>query len=84
MESEKDAILGENRSLAENNLEKEPKLIELRARVCEMAEEGQNLCKSIQEKLTQISKIFDCFFHDNLNGNNSFSYLCRRKLWVGK
>lgn len=78
MESEKDAILGENRSLAENNLEKEPKLIELRARVCEMAEEGQNLCKSIQEKLTLLSKIFGCLIHDCLNDKNSFSYFCRR------
>lgn len=50
LESEKDLMLCENRSLAENNLEKEPKVIELRSRVNDLSEEGRTLATSVRQK----------------------------------
>lgn len=50
LESEKDLMLGENRSLAESNLEKEPKVIELRSRVNDLSEQGRALATSVREK----------------------------------
>lgn len=50
LESEKDLMLGENRSLAESNLEKEPKVIELRSRVNDLSEQGRVLATSVRQK----------------------------------
>ncbi|XP_055542016.1 uncharacterized protein LOC129727828 [Wyeomyia smithii] len=50
LESEKEIVLGENRSLAESNLNKEPKLIELRARVNDLSDQGRVLAASVKEK----------------------------------
>ncbi|KAL1378111.1 hypothetical protein pipiens_015806 [Culex pipiens pipiens] len=50
LESEKDLLLGENRSLAESNLEKEPKVIELRSRVNDLSEQGRALATSVRQK----------------------------------
>lgn len=57
LESEKDVILSENRSLAESNLEKEPKLIELRSKVNELSEQGRALATSVKEKSEELSRI---------------------------
>lgn len=56
LESEKEVVLSENRSLAESNLEKEPKLIELRAKVNELSEQGKTLANSVKEKSEELSK----------------------------
>lgn len=47
-----------NRTIAEENLQKEPQLIEIRARINTLSEEGVALCASVQEKLDEISKCF--------------------------
>lgn len=54
LESEKDVILSENRSLAESNLEKEPKLIELRSKVNELSEQGRTLATSVKDKSEEL------------------------------
>lgn len=43
-----------NRTIAESNLDQEPKIIELKARLAELNEEGRECCKSVQEKLTLL------------------------------
>lgn len=54
LESEKEMALGENRSLAESNLEKEPKLIELRSKVHDLSEQGKTLASSVKEKSEEL------------------------------
>uniref|UniRef100_A0A1Q3F9X9 Putative vacuolar protein sorting 37b n=1 Tax=Culex tarsalis TaxID=7177 RepID=A0A1Q3F9X9_CULTA len=54
LESEKDLMLGENRSLAESNLEKEPKVIELRSRVNDLSEQGRELATSVRQKADDL------------------------------
>lgn len=49
-------IIRENRTLAESNLEKEPKLIELRSSINELSEEFKNLSEGVQLKLGQLSE----------------------------
>lgn len=48
--------MNENRKIAEENLEKEPELIEKRARINTTSEEGVALCSAVQEKLEEISE----------------------------
>ncbi|XP_049278870.1 vacuolar protein sorting-associated protein 37B [Anopheles funestus] len=55
LESSKDLIIAENRSLAEKNLNFEPKMVELRSRVQELADECRTLGESVKEKSTQLS-----------------------------
>lgn len=55
MESEKDVILGENRSLAESNLEKEPKLIEVRSKINDLSEQGKTLAITVKTKTEELS-----------------------------
>lgn len=52
-------IISENRSLAESNLEMEPRLIEARSRINELTQEGKLLLQTVQEKLQQISESFE-------------------------
>ncbi|CAO1407062.1 unnamed protein product [Diamesa tonsa] len=54
LETEKDVIISENRSLAESNLEKEPQIIECRSRINDLSSSGKELCESVQEKLNEI------------------------------
>lgn len=54
LESEKNVILTKNRSIAEENLTKEPDLIERRGRINDLSTEGKELCLAVQEKLAQI------------------------------
>lgn len=49
-------IITENRTLAESNLEKEPKLIEMRSRVNDLAEEFKTLSEEVQMKLSSLSE----------------------------
>ncbi|EDW15875.1 vacuolar protein sorting-associated protein 37B [Drosophila mojavensis] len=46
----------ENRNRAEQNIEKEPKIIELRGKLAELTEEGRTRCNAVQELLTQIKE----------------------------
>uniref|UniRef100_A0A182Q999 VPS37 C-terminal domain-containing protein n=1 Tax=Anopheles farauti TaxID=69004 RepID=A0A182Q999_9DIPT len=55
LESSKELIIAENRSLAETNLNYEPKMVELRSRVQELAEECRALGESVKEKSTELS-----------------------------
>lgn len=58
LENEKDVIITENRTLAESNLENEPKLIELRSRINDFAQEFKTLSEEVQNKLTTLSESF--------------------------
>lgn len=57
LEQQKEQLMDENRKIAEENLLKEPELIEKRARINELSEEGVALCSSVQEKLEEISEL---------------------------
>lgn len=56
LNEEKDVIISENRTLAEENVNKEPEIIERKGRISELSEEGTTLCKSLQEKLAELSE----------------------------
>lgn len=49
-------MLNSNRTLAEENLKKEPELIERRSRISNLSEQGKELCANVQEKLDEVSK----------------------------
>lgn len=49
--------MNENRKIAEENLLREPELIEKRGRINTLSEEGVTLCSSVQEKLEEISEL---------------------------
>ena len=55
--------------MAENNLAKEPQLIEQRSRMNDLSAEAKTYCESVQEKQAQISK----FSH---NSSNILFYPC--------
>lgn len=57
MNEEKEVIITENRTLAEDNVNKEPEIIERKSRVSELTEQGKTLCESVQEKLAELSKL---------------------------
>ncbi|XP_055641954.1 vacuolar protein sorting-associated protein 37C [Toxorhynchites rutilus septentrionalis] len=54
LELEKDVLLGQNRSLADSNLEREPKLIELRSRVNDLSEKGETIANSVKSKSSDL------------------------------
>lgn len=56
LENEKDVIITENRTLAESNLDQEPKLIEMRSRINDLAQEFKDLSEQIQLKLSTLSE----------------------------
>lgn len=58
LENEKDVIITENRTLAESNLEKEPKLIEMRSRINDLGQEFKELSEQVQSKLTTLSESY--------------------------
>lgn len=49
-------MLNSNRLLAEENLQKEPELIERRGHINDLSEQGKQLCTNVHEKLEQVSK----------------------------
>lgn len=57
MEQEKEQLMNSNRKIAEENLLKEPMLIEKKSRINTLSEEGVALCSAVQQKLEEISKI---------------------------
>lgn len=61
LDQEKEVLIAENRNLAEDNVNKEPEIIELKSRISELSEEGKTLCTSIQEKLAELSKLSTYF-----------------------
>uniref|UniRef100_A0A0K8TLS7 Putative vacuolar protein sorting 37b n=1 Tax=Tabanus bromius TaxID=304241 RepID=A0A0K8TLS7_TABBR len=54
LEEEKEAMLSENRAIAEENLSKEPVLVELKGKLNELSTQGKELCSVVQEKLVEI------------------------------
>ncbi|XP_034660686.1 vacuolar protein sorting-associated protein 37B [Drosophila subobscura] len=56
LKEQKNKIFEDNRSRAEENIEKEPQIIELRGKLSELSEEGRNCCSAVQEKLTELNK----------------------------
>lgn len=56
LEEEKDRILGSNCTLAQENVDKEPEILEKKARISELSEQGKELCSVVQEKLNTLSK----------------------------
>uniref|UniRef100_A0A1L8EE08 Putative vacuolar protein n=1 Tax=Haematobia irritans TaxID=7368 RepID=A0A1L8EE08_HAEIR len=56
LKAQKDSLFVENRSKAESNIEKEPKIIELKGEIAELNEEGKRCCEAVQEKLAMIKE----------------------------
>ncbi|CAH1956522.1 unnamed protein product [Acanthoscelides obtectus] len=56
IENEKETIMASNHSLAEYNLSKEPELVELREKVQELSEQGEELTKSVDENMKIIKE----------------------------
>lgn len=56
LESEKEMLMASNRSLAEDNLAKQPEIEEGKQVVRELSEKGSQLCSSVQEKLDEIKE----------------------------
>lgn len=56
MDAEKDVIIASNRSLAEFNLGRESTLNDAKQIIMEKSAVGEELCKSIQQKLDVYSK----------------------------
>lgn len=54
LKAQKDSLFAENRSKAEFNIEKEPKILELKGKVAELNAEGKECCEQIQEKLALV------------------------------
>uniref|UniRef100_T1H6P9 VPS37 C-terminal domain-containing protein n=1 Tax=Megaselia scalaris TaxID=36166 RepID=T1H6P9_MEGSC len=54
--SQKVYLLSENRNKAEENIAKEPHLIEYRGKINDLLEEGKTLCSSIQEKVNLVKE----------------------------
>ncbi|XP_055685237.1 vacuolar protein sorting-associated protein 37B [Lutzomyia longipalpis] len=54
LEKEKEEIMLENRLKAEENLGREPHLIELRGRVNDLSQEGKSLYETVEQKLSEI------------------------------
>lgn len=55
IDSSKDAVINENRRLAEANLEFEPKMIEQRSRVEELAAEGRQAGEIVKKKIAELN-----------------------------
>lgn len=53
---QKDSLFADNRTKAEQNIEKEPQIVELKGKVNELLEEGRRCCEAVQEKLGQIKE----------------------------
>lgn len=49
-------IIKANLNLADDNLNKEPQITELKARISELSEQGKTLCAAVQEKLAELSE----------------------------
>ncbi|EDV94790.1 vacuolar protein sorting-associated protein 37B [Drosophila grimshawi] len=56
LKTQKVRFFEENRSRAEKNIEKEPQVIELRAKLAELTEEGRTSCAAVQDLLAQIKE----------------------------
>lgn len=56
LDREKEKILTENRSVAEENVNKEPEIIERKSRISELLEQGKTLCLQVQEHLTELKE----------------------------
>lgn len=52
-------MLASNSSLAEFNLAREPQLVEGRQRIEELSVQGEELSKSVEEKMKEISKKYN-------------------------
>lgn len=56
LDQEKQVLITENRNIAEENVNKEPEIVERKSRISELSDQGKTLCTSVQEKLQEISK----------------------------
>lgn len=56
LEEEKDKILTANCSMAQENIDKEPEIVERKSRLNALSEEAKELCSVVQEKLNSISE----------------------------
>lgn len=54
MDQEKQVIITQNRTIAEENVNKEPEIVERKSRLSELSDQGKSLCESIQQKLETL------------------------------
>lgn len=55
MVANKDYMVKQNRHIAEDNLAKEPQIIEKREKIVDLSTQGKDLCLSVQTKLEELS-----------------------------
>lgn len=56
LEDDKARILEGNCSMAQENVDKEPEIVERKSRLSALSEEGKELCSVVQEKLNTLSE----------------------------
>lgn len=56
LDQQKQVIIEQNRNFAEENMNKEPELIERKSRISELSEQGKSFCQNIQEQLNELSR----------------------------
>ncbi|XP_055305601.1 vacuolar protein sorting-associated protein 37B [Sitodiplosis mosellana] len=54
LDQEKQVIITQNRTIAEENVNKEPEIVERKSRLSELSDQGKSICASIQEKLETL------------------------------
>lgn len=56
LEQDKRIIFAQNRKIAEENVNREPEIIERKTRISELSERGKTLCSSVQSKLKDLGQ----------------------------
>jgi ESCRT-I complex subunit VPS37 len=57
IQNQKENLLASNSSLAEENLSREPELVEGREKLQQLSEEAEQLSKQVEEKVKQLSML---------------------------
>lgn len=73
LEEDKDRILASNCVLAQENVNKEPEIIERKGRLNDLSEEGKELCSVVQEKLNTLSEYSN--FKWQIYGQSNVKYI---------
>ncbi|XP_031637789.1 vacuolar protein sorting-associated protein 37B [Contarinia nasturtii] len=56
LDQEKQVLIDQNRNIAEDNVNKEPEIIERKSRISEISDEGKSLCENLQEMLNALKQ----------------------------
>lgn len=75
LEGEKETLMNANRGLAEENISYEPKIIELKARIHELSDDGKKLLSEVQDKINDYSEYYSANF-ENVDFGTSVRLFC--------